>query len=37
MKSDWQALQDKLKERFESEMDYDVILFLIGLQELGKR
>lgn len=36
MASDWEILQQKLKERFDSEMDYDTILFLIGLQELGK-
>ncbi len=36
MASDWEKLQIKLKERFEGEMDYDAILFLIGLQELGK-
>lgn len=36
MASDWDTLQKKLKERFESEMDVDAILFLIGLQELGK-
>lgn len=36
MQSNWQQLQDKLKERFGNEMDYDAILFLIGLQELGK-
>ena len=36
MQSDWQILQGKLKERFGSEMDYDAILFTIGLQELGK-
>lgn len=34
--SDWQILQDKLKERFDSEMDHDSILFMIGLQELDK-
>jgi len=34
--SDWQKLQQKLEERFGGEMDYDAILFLIGLQELGK-
>jgi len=34
--SDWNTLQKKLKERFDSEMDVDAILFLIGLQELGK-
>lgn len=34
--SDWQRLQEKLKERFGETMDYDAILFLIGLQELGK-
>ena len=32
----WQNLQIKLKERFGNEMDYDAILFTIGLQELGK-
>lgn len=36
MQSDWELLQIKLQERFGSEMDYDAILFLIGLQELGK-
>jgi hypothetical protein len=36
VKSDWSILQDRLKERFGEEMDYDTILFLIGLQELGK-
>ncbi len=36
MASDWDILQKKLKERFDSEMDYDTILFVIGLQELGK-
>jgi hypothetical protein len=36
MASDWEILQKKLKERFDSEVDYDSILFLIGLQELGK-
>lgn len=36
MASDWDILQQKLKERFEEEMDFDAILFLIGLQELGK-
>ena len=36
MASDWDRLQKKLKESFDGEMDYDSILFLIGLQELGK-
>jgi hypothetical protein len=36
MRSDWETLQTKLKERFGGETDYDAILFLIGLQELGK-
>ena len=36
MASDWEILQKKLKERFETDVDYDSILFLIGLQELGK-
>lgn len=36
MVSEWQQLQNKLKERFGSEMDHDSILFMIGLQELDK-
>lgn len=36
MKSEWERLQQKLKERFNEELDYDAILFIIGLQELGK-
>jgi hypothetical protein len=36
MQSDWQLLQIKLSERFGSPMDYDSILFVIGLQELNK-
>ena len=36
MASDWEILQIKLKDRFGEAMDYDAILFLIGLQELGK-
>ena len=36
MKSDWDILQTKLRERFGSEMDFDAILFMIGLQELSK-
>lgn len=36
MISEWERLQQKLKERFDEELDYDAILFIIGLQELGK-
>lgn len=36
MKSDWEILQDKLTERFGTPMDFDAILFTIGLQELNK-
>ena len=36
MKSDWHILQERLTERFGSEMDYDGILYMIGLQELNK-
>ncbi len=36
MKSEWTILQEKLTERFGSTMDYDAILFTIGLQELSK-
>lgn len=35
MQHNWQTLQEKLKERFGNEMDYDAILFMIGLQELA--
>lgn len=34
--TDWQRLQNKFKERFDSEMEHDAILFMIGLQELEK-
>ncbi len=36
MASDWDILQEKLKLRFDGEMDVDAILFTIGLQELAK-
>lgn len=36
MASDWEKLQQKLSERFGGEMDFDTILFMIGLNELGK-
>jgi hypothetical protein len=36
MASDWERLQERLKERFGSELDFEAIVFLIGLQELGK-
>jgi hypothetical protein len=36
MKTDWDVLQEKLKQRFGNEMEIADILFLIGLQELGK-
>jgi hypothetical protein len=36
MKSEWEELQLRLKERFGSEVDVDAILFMIGLQELSK-
>ena len=36
MKTDWDVLQEKLKERFANEMEIADILFLIGVQELGK-
>jgi hypothetical protein len=36
VKSEWQLLQEKLKERFGEEPDMDALIFLIGLQELGK-
>lgn len=36
MQSEWQLLQVKLSDRFGGQMDYDSILFIIGLQELNK-
>lgn len=36
MKSNWDILQEKLKQRFGEPMDIDAILFMIGLQELSK-
>jgi hypothetical protein len=36
MKNDWTILQENLKERFGHEMEIADILFLIGVQELGK-
>lgn len=36
MQNNWKDLQKKLELRFGNEMDYDAILYLIGLQELGK-
>ena len=36
MASDWDILQKSLSERFGGSMDYDSILFMIGLNELGK-
>lgn len=34
--SEWDNLLNKLNERFGNVPDYDAILFLIGMQELGK-
>ncbi|HQQ93701.1 MAG TPA: hypothetical protein PLQ93_04035 [Bacteroidia bacterium] len=36
MAGDWDKLQQKLRERFEMDMDIDAILFMIGLQELSQ-
>ena len=36
MKTDWEKLQEQLTERFGHEMEIADILFLIGVQELGK-
>lgn len=36
MASDWETLQQKLTDRFGNELDFDALLYLIGLQELGK-
>lgn len=35
-KSDWDKLRGKISERFGGEVDYDGLLFMIGLQELAK-
>lgn len=34
--SDWKKLQEKLKDMCGEEPDLEAILFLIGVQELGK-
>jgi hypothetical protein len=36
MGGEWETLKKKLSERFGEDMDFDAILFLIGLNELGK-
>lgn len=36
MKSDWEKLQHQLKARFGSTLEMDALIFVIGLQELGK-
>lgn len=36
MKTDWEQLQERLQERFGHELEITDILFLIGVQELGK-
>jgi hypothetical protein len=33
---EWDILKEKLSGRFGGEMDFDSILFMIGLNELGK-
>jgi hypothetical protein len=34
--SEWDILKEKLSTRFGGEMDFDSILFMIGLNELGR-
>jgi hypothetical protein len=36
VKTSWEKLQEKFKERFGNEPEIADILFLIGVQELGK-
>jgi len=36
IKEKWKRLTQKLKSQFDEEPDLQVILFLIGVQELGK-
>ncbi len=36
IKEKWKQLTQKLKNQFDEEPDLQVILFLIGVQELGK-
>ena len=36
IKESWKQLTQKLKSQFDEEPDLQVILFLIGVQELGK-
>ena len=36
LEEDWPVLIDKLRTLFEKKPDMNAILFLIGIQELGK-
>ncbi|MEX1189952.1 MAG: hypothetical protein WED33_11895 [Bacteroidia bacterium] len=36
LEQDWKILVKKLNERFDADLDLESILFLIGVQELGK-
>jgi hypothetical protein len=36
LEQDWKKLVIKLNKRFEADLDLEAILFLIGVQELGK-
>lgn len=36
LKSDWNHLLKTLNEKFDADMDLQGVLFLIGVQELGK-
>lgn len=36
LKTDWQALTTKLADQFGEEPDLQAIIFLIGVQELGR-
>ena len=36
LKHDWEQLREKLSQLFDADLDLQGILFLIGVQELGK-
>jgi hypothetical protein len=36
LEAEWKALLIKLNARFDADLDLEAVLFLIGIQELGK-
>jgi len=36
LKSDWESLLDQLNTQFDTDLDLQGVIFLVGVQELGK-